>query len=104
MTHSNPIALEPTLRHFQGVFHRVFRRYSLFRQRRKIFDANDFALFIDRRDVPSIPEILRDPQIMPFERYRHMHWLLTQLHPVLHVETPQFWQALFTELRVKARY
>merc|ERR1711871_1334878 len=58
------------------------------------------ALFVKRRDVPAIPDLLR---AVSEERYRSMHATIMQIHAALHLESPSFWLLLFRELHVKSR-
>ncbi|CAD7946582.1 unnamed protein product [Amoebophrya sp. A25] len=57
-----------------------------------------FAVFVARRDVTRLPEILRQ---IPDEEYVRRHQDMRSIHPMLHEEAGQFWTALFKELRIR---
>ncbi|CAD7973830.1 unnamed protein product [Amoebophrya sp. A120] len=61
----------------------------------------DFAVFINRVDLPFLPKLLREE--ISEEEYLEKHRIITKIHPYLHEETGFFWQALFKELQLKKR-
>lgn len=56
------------------------------------------ALFVRRRDVPIIPNLL---QRISEDDYKSMHAMITRVHASLTLEGTVFWVLLFRELRIK---
>eukprot|EP00392_Amoebophrya_sp_AT5.2_P014027 g14163.t1 len=59
-----------------------------------------FAVFVARRDVPRIPDILVG---IPDAEYLRKFDTIRSIHAVFHEETGQFWAALFRELEARKR-
>lgn len=59
-----------------------------------------FAVFVSRRDVPRIPDILVG---VSEAEYLRKFETIRSIHAVFHEETGQFWAALFRELEARKR-